>query len=103
MQKVLQDICCGVYKKKRMQPERIASFFPYFLYGNLCFCVFNRDNRHRTFVCLTYFELYSSVYQSEKSVVLAHTDVFTRVEFSTSLTNDDVTCFASFATKYLNA
>ena len=41
--------------------------------------------------------------KAKKSVVFSHTDVITRVEFSTSLTNDDVTCFASFATKYLNA
>lgn len=75
----------------------------YFLSGNLCFCIFGRNNRNESSVFFTYFELYSSVYQGEKSVVFTHTDVVTRMEFSTSLTNDDVTCLASFATKYLNA
>ena len=64
---------------------------------------FSGDYRNVTSVFSTYFELYSSVYQGVKSVVAAHTDVVTRVEFSTSLTNDDVACLASFATKNLNA
>ena len=86
-----------------MQSIGLHPFALFFLSGNLCFCAFSGNNRNRTSVCSTYFELYSSVYQSEKSVVFTHTDVFTRMEFSTSLTNDDVTCLASFATKYLNA
>ena len=77
---------------------------PLFLFsyvcGNLCF---SGDYRYITSVFSTYFELYSSVYQGVKRVVTTHTDVVTRVEFSTSLTHDDVACLASFATKNLNA
>lgn len=69
----------------------------------LCFCAFSRDNRYIASVFATYFELYSSVYQGVESVVTAHADVVARMEFCTSLTNDDVACLASFATEYLNA
>ena len=62
-----------------------------------------RNNRNISSVFFAYLETNCTIYQSEKSVVFTHSDVFTRMEFSTSLTNDDVACFASFATKYLNA
>ena len=82
----------------------IASLLFLFLYSkNLCFCTFCRNNRNVTSVFATYFELYCSIYQGVESVVTTHADVVTRVEFCTSLTNDDVACLASLATEYLNA
>ena len=69
----------------------------------LCFCLFSRNYRHVTSFFAAYFECYGSVYQGVESVVTTHTDVVARVEFCTSLTNDDVACLASFATEYLNA
>ncbi len=70
---------------------------------NLCFCAFCRNYRYVASVFATYLELYCSVYQGVESVVTTHTDVLARMEFCTSLTNDDVACLASFATEYLNA
>lgn len=71
--------------------------------STLCFCCFSGDYRYETSVFPTYLELYSSVNEGIQGVVAAHADVFTRVEFSTSLTNDDVAGFAGFATEDFNA
>ena len=82
----------------------IASLVPFVIWGkNLCFCAFCRNDRYVTSVFTGNLELYCSVYQGVESVVAAHTDVLARMEFCTSLTNDDVACLASFATEYLNA
>ena len=71
---------------------------------NLCFCAFCCGNdRYVTSVFAAYLELYSSIYQGVESVVATHADVLARVEFCTSLTNDDVACFAGLTTEYLNA
>lgn len=81
----------------------IASLISFLCSKYLCFCSLSRNNRHVTSVFATYLELYCSVYQGVESVITAHTDVVARVEFCTSLTNDDVACLTSFATEYLNA
>ncbi len=65
-------------------------------------CFNSRDYRNNSLVFTTNLEVNCTIYQSEKSVVLTHTDVVTRVEFSTSLTNDDVTGFTYLTTVNLN-
>ena len=48
-------------------------------------------------------EDYYTINKSEQCVVFTHTDVVSWVEFSTSLTYDDVTSFASCTTEYFYA
>lgn len=67
----------------------------------LCFCCFSGDYRYETSVFPTYLELYGSVNEGIQGVVAAHTDVFARVEFSTSLTNDDVARLYSLISEFL--
>ncbi len=70
---------------------------------DLCFCYhFSGDDRYIASVFPTYLELYSSVNQGIQRMVTAHADVFTRVEFCTSLTYDDIACLASLTTENLH-
>lgn len=64
---------------------------------------FCRNYRNISLIFTTYLECYSTIYQCKQSVVRTHTDVFTRMELSTSLTNDDVTSLTRLSTKNLNA
>lgn len=66
--------------------------------GSLC-----RNYRNCALVFSTGFENNGTIYQGVQSVVATHTDVFTGVELSTSLTNDDIACLASLTTENLNA
>ena len=73
--------------------------------NRLCFyrCLFNRENRHVTSFFTSHFKFYSTVYQGIECVITSHTDVLARVELSSSLTNDDIACFADLTTEYFHA
>ena len=60
-------------------------------------------NRNYATVTLTAVESYNTINESEESVILTHTYVFTRIVNCTTLTNDNVTCNASLTTPNLNA
>ena len=66
-------------------------------------CFSERNYRNVALVFATFLETYSTVYQCVKSVVTTHTYIVTWVMNCSSLTNNDVTSFASFATEYLYA
>ena len=48
-------------------------------------------------------ERYNTVNESEQSMIFTHTYVLTRIVYSTTLANDDVTSYAVLTTPNLNA
>ena len=60
------------------------------------------NNRNVRLVVSLLAEAYSTVDESVKSVILTHSDVQTWIVYSTSLTNEDVTCLYNLTAKFLD-
>jgi len=63
--------------------------------------VLKRDDRNVGFVSFLLGELYSTIHESIKGVVLAHTDVAVGIVDSTPLTDDNIAGLYDLATKLL--
>ena len=76
-------------------------FYKYYLSGvGLCFCC--RYNRHNGLVILSSVEVYSTVYESVESIVLALCYIVAWEVLVTALAYDDVACYTLLTTPNLD-
>lgn len=69
----------------------------------LCFCFRKRKYRDIGFVSEFLLEGYNTIDQSEKSMVFAHSDIFTWIVHCSSLADEDVASFGNLTTEQLDA
>lgn len=69
----------------------------------LGFCLCCRDYRHNALVLAALVEVYNSINECIKSVILTDTYILARVVASTALANDNVACNTCLTTPNLNA
>ena len=71
--------------------------------GRLSFRLRHRDNRHEGLVVALLLESDDTVDEGEQGVILAHSDVLTRIVDGSPLTDEDVAGFAILTTEQFDA
>ena len=85
--------------KRGLNPPGITVLYHFHKSPSL---VLKRDHRDVRFVISLLTEADSTVYERVKSVIFTHSHIQTWVVYSTSLTNEDVTCLYYLITEFLD-